>query len=92
MVAPVLDLLCSQGILIVGYLDNLLLRETVSTISVSQGLTYDADSLEIWMDPNLQKLIFVQICHLEYLSLVLDVTQSRDFISYGEASVSPGRL
>lgn len=53
---------------------------------------YDADSVEIWIDPNLQKLILDQICHLEYLSLVLDVTQSRDFISYGEASVSPGRL
>lgn len=90
VVAPVLDLLPGNSH---HWISGQPLTEgTVSAISVSQCLTYDADSVEIWMDPNHQKLMLDQIYHLEYLSLVLDVARSRDFISYGEDAVLPGRL
>lgn len=72
VLALVLALLCLQGILVVGYLDDLLLRaDSVSGLQSSLDITVKTLEILGWLI-NFSKSTLCQSHRLEYLGLILD--------------------
>lgn len=53
-----LGLLYAQGVHVVGYSDNLLLKDQSFPVRVSQHTTDSADSAKLWLDPQFEEAIF----------------------------------
>lgn len=80
VLAPVLGLLRTLGVLVLGYLDDLLLRDQ-SVLSLRQNVAFVVHTLEHlgWL-LNYEKSALEPVQSLEYLGVVLDIVQAKVFL------------